>query len=54
MHTINVELPLTVSEEEAKVLLAMKLYEAGKLSLGQAARLAQLFKACVHGSLGPT
>jgi predicted HTH domain antitoxin len=38
------ELPRTVSEDEAKVLFAVKLYEAGKVSLGQAARLAGFSK----------
>jgi predicted HTH domain antitoxin len=37
---LEVELPSNLSEEEAKVLLAVKLYEVGKASLGQAARLA--------------
>jgi predicted HTH domain antitoxin len=29
-----------VSEEEARLLLAIKLYELGRLSLGQSAKLA--------------
>ena len=33
-------LPLSLSEDEAKLLLAVKLYEVGKVSLGQAAKLA--------------
>ncbi|HLL73697.1 MAG TPA: UPF0175 family protein [Pyrinomonadaceae bacterium] len=37
---LEVELPSNLSEEEAKLLLAVKLYEVGKASLGQAARLA--------------
>ncbi len=37
---LEVELPSDLSGEEAKVLLAVKLYEVGKASLGQAARLA--------------
>ena len=37
---LNVTLPLTVSEAEAKLLFALKLYEVGRISLGQAARLA--------------
>ena len=37
---LNVTLPFTVSEAEAKLLFAVKLYEMGRVSLGQAARLA--------------
>ena len=40
MHTIYLELPMFVSEAEAKVLFAVKLYETRRISLGQAARLA--------------
>ncbi|MCY3767261.1 MAG: UPF0175 family protein [Gemmatimonadetes bacterium] len=42
MHVtdLTVELPLGLSREEAKVLLAIKLYETGRVSLGQAARTA--------------
>ena len=37
---LTVELPLGLSREEAKMLLAIKLYETDKVSLGQAARTA--------------
>ncbi len=37
---LRVELPSGLSQEEAKILLAIKLYETGKVSLGQAARSA--------------
>lgn len=37
---LRVELPSGLSREEAKMLLAIKLYETGKVSLGQAARTA--------------
>lgn len=37
---LKVTLPLGLSEDEAKLLLAVKLYEVGKVSLGQAAKLA--------------
>ncbi|MCE2439677.1 MAG: UPF0175 family protein [Candidatus Latescibacteria bacterium] len=37
---LTVELPLGLSREEAKMLLAIKLYETVKVSLGQAARTA--------------
>ncbi|MBC6422902.1 MAG: UPF0175 family protein [Hormoscilla sp. SP5CHS1] len=39
-NELRVELPYDVSVEEAKLLLMGKLYETGKLSLGQAAELA--------------
>jgi len=37
---LKVELPSNLSEDEARTLLAVKLYEVGKVSLGQAAKLA--------------
>ncbi|MCS7300532.1 MAG: UPF0175 family protein [Fimbriimonadales bacterium] len=40
MSILQVELPPTVSEDEARLLLAIKLYEAGRVSLGKAAELA--------------
>ena len=40
MTTLVVELPTEIDAEEARLLLAIKLYEIGKLSLGQAAQLA--------------
>lgn len=40
MTTLQVELPSTVSEAEARLLLAIKLYEAGRVSLGKAAEIA--------------
>lgn len=43
-RAVSLELPFTVSKDEAKVLFAVKLYEAGKVSLGQAARLAGFSK----------
>ncbi|NER39807.1 MAG: UPF0175 family protein [Oscillatoria sp. SIO1A7] len=39
-NELKVELPYDVSVEEAKLLLMGKLYEVGRLSLGQAAELA--------------
>ncbi|MFO8039125.1 MAG: UPF0175 family protein [Sodalinema sp.] len=36
----KVDLPSTLSVEETKVLLAVKLYEVGKVSVGQAADIA--------------
>lgn len=46
MKAITVELPDTLDAEadEIKLLLASKLYEIGKLSLGQAADLAGFSK----------
>jgi hypothetical protein len=37
MTTLVVELPTEIDAEEARLLLAIKLYEMGRLSLGQAA-----------------
>jgi predicted HTH domain antitoxin len=41
---LKMELPVNISEDEIKLLLAVKLYEVGKLSLGQAAHLAGFSK----------
>ena len=38
--TLTVELPISISSDEARVLMAVKLFEAGKATLGQAAKLA--------------
>ncbi len=43
-RVVSLELPLSVSQDEAKVLFAVSLYEAGRVSLGQAARLAGFSK----------
>lgn len=40
MHQLTIDLPPNISGEEAKLFLAAKLFEVGKLSLGQAAKLA--------------
>ena len=40
MNELKVELPPNVSLDEAQLLLAVKLFETGKLSIGQAAKLA--------------
>lgn len=42
--TLNIPDNLNLDEREAKRFLAAKLYEIGKLSLGQAAELAGLSK----------
>ena len=42
MRTITIDLPnsLDLNDKEARMVLASKLYDMGKLSLGQAAELA--------------
>ncbi len=42
--TLEIELPNTTTKEEAKLLLALKMYEVGKISLGQAAKMAGFSK----------
>jgi len=49
---VKVIVPLGVSELEAKILLAMKLFEVGKVSLGQAAKLAGFSKRAFIEILG--
>ncbi|NJL81856.1 MAG: UPF0175 family protein [Chloroflexaceae bacterium] len=39
-NEVKIVLPPSISEEEAKILLAIKLYEVGKVSLGQAAKIS--------------
>lgn len=45
MNQVTLELPSNISSEEAKLLLAAKLFETNKLSLGQAAKLAGYSKS---------
>lgn len=40
MNELNVELPPEIPVEEARLVLAARLFELGRLSLAQAARLA--------------
>ena len=40
MNQLNVDLPPEIPVEEARLVLAAKLFELGRLSLGQAARMA--------------
>ncbi len=40
MGELRVDLPPEVPVEEARLMLMVKLYETGRLSLGQAAQLA--------------
>ena len=44
MKKINIQLPdsLEMSNEEIKIFIAAKLFEVGKLSLGQAAEISGL------------
>jgi predicted HTH domain antitoxin len=49
---LKVDLPLGLSESEAKLLLAIKLYEVEKASLGQAAKLAGFSKRTFMEILG--
>ena len=37
---LKIELPSSLSGDEAKTFLAIKLYEVGKVSLGQAAKIS--------------
>jgi predicted HTH domain antitoxin len=52
MKTLQIELPLEISEDEVRLLLAVKLYELGRLSLGQAAKLAGYSKRTFIELLG--
>jgi len=54
MKTLTLNLPSTVSldERELLIMLATKLYERGKLSLGQAAELAGFSKRAFVEVLG--
>jgi predicted HTH domain antitoxin len=54
MTTLTLNLPKTVKFEERELvlILATKLYEQGKLSLGQAAELANLSKRAFMEILG--
>ena len=49
---LKVDLPANLSEDEARLLLAVKLYEVGKASLGQAAKLAGFSKRAFMEVLG--
>jgi predicted HTH domain antitoxin len=52
MKTLTVQIPVSLDEREAKMLLAAKLYEKGSLSLGQAAELVGYFKRTYMELLG--
>jgi predicted HTH domain antitoxin len=52
MSIFKLELPPEVTAEEARLLLAIKLYETHKLSLGQAAQVAGYSKRTFLEILG--
>lgn len=48
----KIDLPSSLSVDEVKVLLAVKLYEVGKISIGQAAEIAGYLKRAFMEILG--
>ena len=52
MSTITLQVPPSVTEAEARLCLAVKLYEVGRLSCGQAAELAGFTKPTFMELLG--
>lgn len=52
MNLLHLTLPPGVDPEEAQLLLSIKLFEVGKLSLGQAAALAGYSKRTYMELLG--
>ena len=52
MSELRIELPPGIAVEEARLLLSIKLYETGDLSLGQAARMAGYSKMAFMELLG--
>ncbi|BAZ81556.1 MAG: UPF0175 family protein [Sphaerospermopsis kisseleviana] len=52
MNELRLELPANISIDEAQLLLTVKLFESGKLSLGQAAKLAGYSKSTYIELLG--
>ncbi len=52
VNTLKIELPFSLSEDEAKLFLSIKLYEVGKITLGQASRLAGFSKQAFIDILG--
>ena len=49
---LRVDLPVGLSDHEAKVFLAIKLYEVKKATLGQAAKIAGCSKRAFMETLG--
>ena len=52
MKTLTLQIPDHLGEQEAKTLLAARLYEKGSLSLGQAAELSGYSKRAFIELLG--
>jgi predicted HTH domain antitoxin len=52
MTELTVTLPSEIKADDAKLLLMIKLYEVGKLSLGQAAKYSGYSKATFMELLG--
>ena len=52
MKTLTLQIPDNIDENEARTMLAAKLYEKGSLSLGQAAELAGYSKRVFMELLG--
>jgi predicted HTH domain antitoxin len=52
MNALEVQLPPDISVEEARLLLMVKLFETGKLTVGQAASLAGYSKSTFIELLG--
>ena len=52
MSELHLKLPPEIDEKEARLLLAIKLYETGRLTIGQAAKLADLSKRTFMELLG--
>jgi predicted HTH domain antitoxin len=49
---LDVDLPASIPKEEARLMLALKLYEKGRLTLGQAAHTAGYTKRAFIDFLG--
>lgn len=49
---IDVNLPASIPKEDARLMLALKLYEKGRLTLGQAAHTAGYSKRAFIDFLG--
>jgi len=52
MNALQVQLPPDISVEEARLLLMVKLFETGRITLGQAAKLAGYSKPTFIELLG--
>ena len=51
-HQLKIELPASLAIDEVRVLLAIKLYEAERVSLGQAAKISGFSKRAFMEILG--